>query len=181
MGKALARPALRPVPASLFQPPNCPELDCLAGRLPAKVLLAAAARSERVGVGADQVLIASGAIGEETYIRALAEHLGIQFEPLDGLPRALCPLSDREMIEKSARGMLSIIDGPGLSTVVAPRRLAARQLSRLFRAEPRQARQWRLTTTERFNRFVLRCAGTTLARQAADDLRRMAPEFSAAP
>src|SRR4051812_20495098 len=82
MGKALARPALRPVPASRLETADYPDLDCLAGRLPSRVLLAAAIRSERVGVGADRVLIASGAIDEETYVRALAEHLGIRFEPL---------------------------------------------------------------------------------------------------
>src|SRR3954451_7542087 len=113
-GEAFARPTSRRVPAPAGISPF-PELDCLHGRLPFKVLAAAADRSERLGVGADQVLIASGAIDEETYVRALADHLGVQFEPLDGLPRARCPLSDGEIIEKGAGGMLSIADGEDLA------------------------------------------------------------------
>jgi hypothetical protein len=132
------------------------------------------------GVGADRVLIASGAIDEETYVRALAEHLGVQFEPLDGMPRALCPLSDRDVVEKGPGGMLSLVDGGGAWTVVAPRRLAARHLSRMLRKYPGRAPQWRLTTTERLNHFILRSAGTALTRQAADALRRARPELSAA-
>jgi len=175
-GKAFTRQALR-----VSGPDDaCPELDCLRGYLPERLLSAAAARSERVGIGADQVLIASGAIDEEGYLRALAEHLGVQFEALDGLPRALCPLSDREIIEKGAAGMLSVIAGEKTITVVAPRRLAARQLSRMLRENPAQFGPVRLTTTERMNRFLLRSAGKLLAQQAADELRRTSPQMCAA-
>lgn len=49
------------------------------------------------GTGADRVLIASGALDEETYLRALADELGVPFEPLDGVARALCPLGDERL------------------------------------------------------------------------------------
>jgi hypothetical protein len=42
-----------PVPASRLETFNSPELDYLIGRLQSSVLLAAADRAGRVGVGAD--------------------------------------------------------------------------------------------------------------------------------
>ena len=50
-----------------------PELDCVRGLLDADVIEAAARRAAALGTGADRVLIASGAIGEEAYLRALGE------------------------------------------------------------------------------------------------------------
>ena len=65
-------------------------------------------RAARLGVGADRVLIAAGALSEETYLRALGEALGVAFEPLDGTPRAFCPLNDDRLIESAAAGMLPL-------------------------------------------------------------------------
>ncbi len=63
-----------------------PEIDCVRPLLAADVLAAAEQRAAAVGVGADRVLIASGALSEETYLRAFADALGVAFEPLDGVP-----------------------------------------------------------------------------------------------
>jgi hypothetical protein len=60
-----------------LEPRPFPELDCVRSRL------AAEARAGAFGTGADRVLISSGALDEETYLRALGESLGVTFEPLD--------------------------------------------------------------------------------------------------
>lgn len=70
-----------------LEPRPFPELDCVRTRLAADVLHAAEARAGAFGTGADRVLISSGALDEETYLRALGESLGVTFEPLDGVPR----------------------------------------------------------------------------------------------
>src|ERR1041385_7989673 len=76
-----------------------PELECVRALLPSDGLDTAAARAALLGTGADRVLIASGAIGEETYLRALPGQLGVVFEPLDGVPRAMCPIEDDRLTE----------------------------------------------------------------------------------
>jgi cellulose synthase/poly-beta-1,6-N-acetylglucosamine synthase-like glycosyltransferase len=161
--------------------PGYPELDCLRGRIPARTLAAAETRADRVSTGADRVLIASGIISEEDYVRALAGHLGVAFADLDGTPRSDCLLSDTEMIAKAADGMLPLSNSVAPAIVVAPRRFAARQLSTMLSRDPSLAQAWRFTTSARLNRFILRCAGASLANQAADALSQSAPEFSAAP
>jgi hypothetical protein len=50
----------------------CPEIDCLRGQLAADVIAEAEQRAAGVGVGADRVLIAAGAVDEESYAAALA-------------------------------------------------------------------------------------------------------------
>jgi hypothetical protein len=90
------------------------------------VLAAAQDRAAEVGVGGDRVLIAGGAIGEEDYLRALGESLGVGFEPLDRLPRQLCPVDNQWLIEAAAQGMLPISENDDMTLVLAPRGTAAR-------------------------------------------------------
>ena len=66
---------------------DCPEIDCVRSLLAANVIDDAEHRAAALGVGADRVLIAAGALSEETYLRALGDALGVEFEPLDGIPR----------------------------------------------------------------------------------------------
>lgn len=157
-----------------------PELDCLRGRYPDRVLADAERRAERIGTGADRVLIASSAIGEEDYVRALAERLGVAFAELDATRRADCPFSDGEIIEKAASGMLTLAGGQMPSIVIAPKRFTARRLSLMLSANPSLAKHWRFTTSERLNRFILRCAGDSLAKRAANALPQSKPDLSAA-
>jgi hypothetical protein len=105
------------------------ETDCVRHLLPAGVIAAAEERAARLGLGADRVLIAAGAIDEERYLRALGETLGIAFEPLDGVARARCPVSDERLIESAGHGMLPLADGDDLTLVVAPRAGAARRIA----------------------------------------------------
>ena len=66
---------------------GCPEIDCIRTWLAGDVIDDAARRAAALGVGADRVLIAAGALSEEAYLRAFAAALGVTFEPLDGTPR----------------------------------------------------------------------------------------------
>src|SRR5438105_6508800 len=48
-----------------------PEIDCVANRLPLKILANIKHRAIEVGVGADRALITSGIMDEDTYLDAL--------------------------------------------------------------------------------------------------------------
>ena len=149
------------------------------------MLAAAEQRAQAVGTGADRVLIASGQIDEETYLRALGEALGVAFEPLGGIARAQCPIDDARLIEAAATGLLplaaddAVADAP-LTLVIAPRGIAARNIVRLIEQDPTAARRFRFTSAERFNRFVMRYAGDAIATGASHRLRQTWPQMSAA-
>jgi hypothetical protein len=114
---------------------RCPEIDCVRSLLAADVIEAAQRRAATLGVGADRVLIAAGALSEEAYLHALASALGVRFEPLDGTPRSLCPIDDERLIESAAAGMLPLAVDDELFLVVAPRGLAARRIAALCSAK----------------------------------------------
>ena len=138
-------------------------------------------RAARLGVGADRVLIAAGALDEETYLRALGEALGVAFEPLDGTPRAFCPLNDDRLIEAAAAGLLPLAIDDELILVVAPRGGAARRILHLIEENPARAQRFLFTSAEHLNRFVLRSSEKAIAARAADLLKQKWPTLSAAP
>jgi cellulose synthase/poly-beta-1,6-N-acetylglucosamine synthase-like glycosyltransferase len=158
-----------------------PELDCLRNHFSRERLARAEQRAADIGVGADRVLIAAGALSEEAYLRGFAENLGASFEPLDGVPRRLCPLDDTWLIEAAKVGVLPLAENGRIILVVAPRGLAARTIAQAVQRDPALAARFRFTTAARLNRFVLRYAGEQLAEQAADALRQRWPRLSAAP
>jgi cellulose synthase/poly-beta-1,6-N-acetylglucosamine synthase-like glycosyltransferase len=178
-GAPADRPSIEPpvYPA----PEDYPELDCVRGLLAEHVVEAAEARAAKLGTGADRVLIANGALDEETYLRALADQLGVPFEPLDDVARAQCPLADERLIEAAAQGMVPLVIADELCLAVAPRAGAARRIAAMINDNPAQARHFRFTTQERLNRFALRCAGTAIAARASDGLKKLWPNLSAAP
>jgi hypothetical protein len=98
-----------------------PETDCLRGLLAADAIADAAQRAARIGVGADRVLIAAGAVDEETYLRRLADTLGVAFDTLAGTPRSQCPIDDERLVESAAAGMVPLTLNDELCLVVAPR------------------------------------------------------------
>jgi glycosyltransferase XagB len=157
------------------------EIDCVRLLLAADVLATAEQRAVAVGVGADRVLIASGALSEETYLRALGQALGVAFEPPDGISRALCPIADERLIESAAAGLLPLALDGDLYLVVAPRGTAARRIIGMIEDSPARAQRFRFTSAERLNRFVLRYAGSALATQASDRIKQTWPMLSAAP
>ena len=65
--------------------------------------------------------------------------------------------------------------------MVAPRAAAARRIGGMIRDNPGQARFFRFTSTERINRFAMRCAGKTIAARASEGLKQTWPMLSAAP
>ncbi len=157
-----------------------PELDCVRALLSSDAIEAAEARAAALGTGADRVLIASGALDEETYLRALGEQLGVAFEPLDGIPRARCPLGDERLIEAATHGMVPLLIDGQLCLTVAPRAAAARCIGGLIKDNPHLARIFRFTCTDRINRFAMRCASTTIADRASVGLKQTWPMLSAA-
>jgi len=158
-----------------------PELDCVRALLSPAAIEAAQARAAALGTGADRVLIASGALDEETYLRALGEQLGVVFEPLDGIPRARCPLGDERLIESAAHGMVPLLIDGQLCLTVAPRAAAARCIGGLIKDNSHLARTFRFTCSDHINRFAMRCASTTIADHASAGLKQTWPSLSAAP
>jgi len=156
---------------------GCPELDCLRGRLPPGTLAAAEQRATALGIGADRVLIASGAISEDDYVRALAGWLQVPFERLD-IARAACPLPDDRLLDAVNAGLLPLRVGSTFVYVVAPQILAARRL--VTGAHPLPSDRFRLTSPQRLRQFVIAHAGTALGVRAAEALRQEQPELSAA-
>jgi cellulose synthase/poly-beta-1,6-N-acetylglucosamine synthase-like glycosyltransferase len=172
------RPHVVRTVAGTAQP--CRELDCVRDRLNPEALRQAEARAGRLGTGADRVLVAHGAVDEETYARALARSLGLVFEPFDALPRTACPLSDDRLAEAAATGIAPVTAEGGTVWVVAPRHLAARRLVDYIGRRPALANQFRLTTAARLDGFAQRGALATLKERAADGLRERWPLLSAA-
>ena len=167
--------------APSLRPSDYPEIDCLRGRFDAGIIAEAERRADALAVGADRALIASGRLDEETYLRTLADWLGVTFDSLDGLPRAQCPLDDGRLIEAAATGMLPLRVGGELYLVVAPRGIAARRIATLVEDRPELSRRIRLTTSERLNAFVFRHGAAAIAARAANELKTRWPVLSAAP
>ncbi len=146
----------------------------------AETIEAAEQRACKLGVGVDRVLIATGQISEEIYLRAFSDALNVPFEPLDGIPRSASPISDERLIECVAAGMVPLRIGGELSLVVAPRGMAARRIARLIEVNPALARRFRFTSGEQLRQFALRHCGKSIAERAANELKNIWPLFSAA-
>ncbi len=168
-------------PTGFLDPGRCPELDCVEQLLPPATIAAARERAAAVGVGADRVLVATGHLSEEAYLKALGESLGVAFEPLDGVTRARCPAADDSLAEGVSTGLLQLFDGDDFVVVVAPRERAVRRLIPMLQSNPALARHFRFTSSERLNRFVLRHAGKAIAARATNGLQRTFPALSAGP
>jgi hypothetical protein len=149
--------------------------------LPSRVIAAAERRALSIGLGADSVLSCADVMTEEGYLTALATSLGTFFDPLENVSRAQCPLSDDQLIQAAAAGLLPLHYGDELSWIIAPRCLTARNLANLGRSAPQSSRWFRLTSPERLSRFAARYAQAALGRRAAGELRRLQPHLSNAP
>ena len=141
--------------------------------LPARVIAAAERRALSIGLGADRVLICADVMTEEGYLTALATSLGTFFDPLEDVSRAQCPLSDDQLIEATAAGLLPLREGDQLSWIIAPRCLTARNLANLGSSGSPWPRSFRLTSPERLSRFADRYAQVALGRRAAGELQRL--------
>jgi hypothetical protein len=157
----------------------CPEIDCIRHTLSPATIMAAESRALELGVGADEVLIASGHVSEEAYYKALAFSLGCRFVDLDQVPRHLCPLSD-EMLVKAASAAILPLGKPEAVMVLAPRGLAVRKLIGPLRAQSDLRRRAVLTSPEHMRRFVQRHASAAISWRASEWLRSKQPVLSAA-
>jgi glycosyltransferase XagB len=163
------------------RPSACPEVDCVRGLLPGRIIAAAEYRARRIGLGADRVLICADAITEEAYLAALAASLGTVYDPLDRVPRADCPLSDDELIQAAAAGLLPLRRNGRLVWIVAPRCLTARRLADPQQPAPTWLKPFSLTSSGHLQRFVLRHTQRALGRRASEGLQQTSPLFSNAP
>ena len=159
--------------------PRCPELDCVRHLLPRAVLALAELRAAEVGVGADRVLVAQGAVDEETYLKALARQLGMVFEHLDNKPREAFPLSDERLLEAAKVGMLPLTVHGNTKVVVAPRELTVRGLLDALERGSDVKHRIRITTNARLQKFIADRTSSAIGHLAAESLRTEHPELSA--
>jgi cellulose synthase/poly-beta-1,6-N-acetylglucosamine synthase-like glycosyltransferase len=152
-----------------------PELDCLRAHIAAPVLEAAERYANTVGVGADRVLIADGTIDEEDYVAALADWIGVAFDPLD--PHAAKPAAESDILNADASGMLRVEADGRQFAVVVPRGLAARRLCQLARQQ--RVPDLHLTSSARLKEFVAHHGRSAIAHRAADALFEAHPLQSA--
>jgi glycosyltransferase XagB len=176
---ALAPRVHRPSPAPRAS--LCPELDCVRHLLPPRVIAAAEKRAQAIGLGADRVLVCADAITEEAYLTALARSLGTSYERFDRVTRADCPLTDDQLIQAAAAGLLPVREAGQIVWIVAPRCLTARRLASRRRIRPELSQLLRLTSSERLARFVAQHAQKAIGQRAAEGLRQQRPLFSNAP
>jgi cellulose synthase/poly-beta-1,6-N-acetylglucosamine synthase-like glycosyltransferase len=158
-----------------------PELQCLREVLAPELLHAAQRRADQLGIGADQVLIRWGMIGEMAYLRQLSAHLGIAEAPLPAAGREATPLHDHQIQFAAAAGLLPLRLNGELLWTVAPRRLAARTICRLTTFYPSTVARLRVASTASLRQFLQRHGATTLAELASYSLHRRFPALSAAP
>lgn len=166
---------------SLFDQGPADELDCLRDLLSPELLAAAEARSRRLGIGAEQVLIQSGDISEADYLAYLSRHTGIAIEDLSVVDRADTPLNDRQIPYAAASGILPLYRDDRLIRVLAPRLRTVRTLCRLVATHPYVRADIRLATAASMQQFLTHQSGAALSRIAARGLYDSDPALSAAP
>jgi cellulose synthase/poly-beta-1,6-N-acetylglucosamine synthase-like glycosyltransferase len=185
-GRRIARRA----PAEVFRFPNrshgrgldrgrsrsaFPELDCIRDRLPLGIVAWAERRSLAIGAGADRVLITAGIIEEDSYIRALSQWLGFDFETFDDRDRTSCPIDDQRLLEAVWTGLLPLdIDGR-VVFVAAPH--SVRQFMQITSLYPRV--RFRLTSLRRLDQFITGHWNEALGYNASAALHEEWPFLSA--
>ena len=152
-----------------------PELDCVRDRLSLGVVAAVERRAIQLGVGAERVLIAAGFIDEESYLMALAQWLGWDYEDFSSRSRESCALDDDQLIDAARTGLLPLVIDREPSFVVAPR--SVRHLLDYARNHPRLS--FRLAASGRLNGFISDHMAESLGARAADALLQVRPDLSA--
>ncbi|WP_293864857.1 glycosyltransferase [uncultured Alsobacter sp.] len=127
-------------------------------------LAGAAIEARKTGASTERVLIASGAISEDGFYRALAGECGF---PFVATPRVVCEAADVPVI--IATGHARAVPGLGHRVVVAPRAAAIRVLIGLSLAG-RAPRDFAVTTPGRLEAAVLAGSAAAVASHGADGL-----------
>ncbi|HWK87171.1 MAG TPA: glycosyltransferase family 2 protein [Xanthobacteraceae bacterium] len=171
---AYRKPGARLSPARAYDLPF--ELAAVRHLVDPALLEAAARRASAIGVGGDEVLRACGVLSADIIAKAIAQRLGIDFDPLDDDLPAGGPIT-----EALKTGVLRrrYADGSGAITI-APRGLKLRDLAIVIRQNPELRKRLRLTSPERMAAYVRRLGAEALAEQAAEGLRDWRPDLSAA-
>jgi cellulose synthase/poly-beta-1,6-N-acetylglucosamine synthase-like glycosyltransferase len=157
------------------------ELNCLRRVLAPELLRAAEARARELGIGADQVLILSGVIDEEAYLRRLSFHTGVAVENFSEIGRGDSLPRDRHILQAAGFGLIRFLRNGRMTWTLAPRHLAARTLCRLVATYPDLTEGLRLATSSHLHQFLLHQTDDVLGRAATNGLRRRFPKMSAAP
>lgn len=97
------------------------ELACLRGVLAPAILKEAERSSRAIGVGADQILIQAGVIGEDAYLRRLASHTGMTIENFADMSRNDCPLGDDQLAYAAQHDVLPVRIHGKLEYICTPR------------------------------------------------------------
>lgn len=152
------------------------EIAGLAGRLPDRLLVAARERATRLGIGADEVLLAETAATPDLVLAAAAARLDVPVEPLEGTASVAVPPPE------ALRGLMrsGLMRQPDGSIVAAARGLRLRRLAATLEATPSLHARLRLTTPERLAWHVRRHFAEPLGQLAAFALRDEKPDQSAA-
>lgn len=152
------------------------ELAGLAGAVETADLLHAQRRARRIGVGADEVLIASGVVTADTAGEAAARRLGLRFNRLDDAGAFSHRAGFSELAGALRTGLLR--SGAG-RLILAVRGEALRQFAARLAARPELRDGIALTTPERLAAHIRRRHAHALARQAAYGLIERSPRLSA--
>lgn len=167
--------------APVMEPGPTVELDCLRGVLAPDLLGWAERRSAATALGADQVLIRHGLIGEDAYLERLAARTGVEHETFASAKRSDCPLRDDQLHRAAQQGVVPLrLDG-NLVWVIAPRSFTARRLCRFAADFPDHRHRIRIATAESIARFLLDETAQPMAIAATTGLQDRWPALSAAP
>ncbi|QRG08757.1 hypothetical protein EZH22_11005 [Xanthobacter dioxanivorans] len=159
--------------------PLPPELRPFVGHLTRHALDAAATRARRIGVGADEVLVAQGAIEGEAATRRLAAHLGLPVAVL-GPQDAPADAAMAAAVIRTGVLLESAGGGGRPAFTMAARGREVRRLFRALRADAGLARRARLVAPAALRRHVLATTGKALAERAVAALAAADPLKSAA-
>jgi len=160
---------------------RAPELDCLRGVLSSVTLDTARRRGRDLRIGADRVLIQSGAIDEDAYLQHLAGYLGLVLQDFADLGRGDCALTDAQVPAAAAAGILPLRGDGGLVWVLAPRRLTCRTLCRFLEEFPQMRRRVQITSSAMLQQFLTQHGAAALGDAVTSSLRSRFPTMSAAP
>lgn len=163
------------------EPSPALELDCLRNVLSPAILRAAERRSRETGIGADQVLIRWGLIGEEEYFRRFAHYAGLPFETFSDLDRSDCLLDDARLPDAACHGIMPIKGSKTRHYIFAPRGFASRRIARLVARYPSLTGRARITTSARLCEFLERHTGSAFGHLASEGLAENFFDLSAAP
>ncbi len=158
-------------------PPLPIELAALEPYIDPALFEAAARRAALLQIGGDEVARAHGLLSPDEITEALAEHLGLEIDPLDDD----APPDSERILEAARTGVLRRIDSDGRARItVAPRGSGIARLAAALERDPRLVEGLRLASPERLSAYVRRIGATELAREAVLGLHSRCPDLSAA-